>query len=84
MRNRLPVSVLRRTSDFQERITDVKTSWFSSWQTVFPEDGTVLPKHVGVMSLLFVCTLCGTLGWFNKRIHWSKIIVLHVGLYLFK
>jgi hypothetical protein len=44
---------------------------------VLPDDGTFLPKHVGVTPppfitlLLFICIWYSALGWFNKLRHWS-------------
>jgi hypothetical protein len=33
-------------------------SWFQHWHIALPDDnGIVLPKHVGIMSWLFVCFL---------------------------
>ena len=33
------------------------------------DDGTYLPKHVVVESLLFMCTCCGVSVWYKKRIY---------------
>jgi len=45
---------------------------------VLPEVGIFLAKHVGVLSLLFMCIWYCAFRWYNTWVHWADIHHLYL------